>query len=129
MPPKIEVVKGRYNKVHTWGSGFMGQLGHGDRSSFDWPRNVQALDGVGIIQMAAGPGDHCIGLTGACGTLRSAVVHRAAGDVGYCSGLTSRCCRQGRAMCMHGAAECAGSLAMGHCETRRYLARCSVTQP
>ena len=65
MPPKIEVVKGRNNKVYTWGSGFMGQLGHGDRSSFDWPRNVQVLDGNGIIQLAAGPGDHVVGLTGA----------------------------------------------------------------
>jgi hypothetical protein len=68
MPRTVEVVGGRSNQVYTWGSGFMGQLGHGDRSSFEWPRAVQALDGIGITQLAAGPGDHIVGLTGVART-------------------------------------------------------------
>jgi len=56
-------LKGRNNRVHTWGCGFMGQLGHGDRSSFDKPRNMVALDGGYVTQLALGPGDHAVALT------------------------------------------------------------------
>ena len=60
----ITVMKARTNRVFSWGSGFMGQLGHGDRSSFEWPRNVQTMDGNLVVQLAAGPGDHMVALSG-----------------------------------------------------------------
>lgn len=126
MPPKgIEVVKGRNNRVFTWGSGFMGQLGHGDRSSFDWPRDVQALDGVGIIQMAAGPGDHCVGLTGASTSLFAApLCNLLWRSTLRAKGLNFAALWQALAMFMRGAAVCVGSWAMGRFETRHCRARC-----
>merc|ERR1719174_243675 len=56
-------LRGRNNRVHTWGCGFMGQLGHGDRSSVDIPRHVSDLEGLYVCQVALGPGDHALALT------------------------------------------------------------------
>lgn len=60
----VKVVAGEYHSiaiddsgaVFTWGGNFAGQLGHGDRSDVTIAREVRALEGVKIVDGAAGNG-------------------------------------------------------------------------
>jgi alpha-tubulin suppressor-like RCC1 family protein len=49
-------------KVYTWGSGYLGQLGHGDENCSLVPKQVQAMAGHSILSVAAGNG-HCLAVT------------------------------------------------------------------
>lgn len=42
------------NEVYSWGEGEDGKLGHGNRDSYDRPKLIESLVGLGIIDIACG---------------------------------------------------------------------------
>ena len=44
-------------KLYTWGLGSFGQLGHGSHTSFDTPKEVEALRGVHVVQVSCSKGE------------------------------------------------------------------------
>lgn len=42
------------NEVYSWGEGEDGKLGHGNRDSYDRPKLIESLVGLGIVDIACG---------------------------------------------------------------------------
>lgn len=42
------------NEVFSWGEGEDGKLGHGNRDSYDRPKLIESLSGLGIVDIACG---------------------------------------------------------------------------
>lgn len=41
-------------EVFSWGEGEDGKLGHGNRDSYDRPKLIETLTGIGVIDIACG---------------------------------------------------------------------------